>query len=73
MFTGEEIAEVDRVIDAFRDINGILASEISHRFLDWKAAKYKETIPYSTAFFSDRELTEEEVQCGLDAATRVSK
>lgn len=73
MFTGEEIAEVDSVIETFRDNNGTLACEISHRFLGWEAAKYKETIPYSIAFFSDQELTEEEVQHGLDVAIRVSR
>ncbi len=71
-FTGEEIAEVDRIIEAFRDVNGTLASEITHRLLQWKAAGYRETIPYSSVYLSERELTEEEIHHGVEVAARIA-
>ncbi len=72
LFTGEEIAEVGRIIEALRDVNGTLAGELTHRLLQWTAAGYLETIPYASVYLSKRDLTEEEVQHGLEVAARIS-
>jgi hypothetical protein len=72
MFTGEEIAEVDRVIEALADLNGTLASELAHRLLQWQAAENGETIPYSSVYLSKRDLTEEELRHGLEVAARIA-
>lgn len=72
VFVAEEIAQVDRILDALSDLNGRQASELSHRFVGWKAAAEKETIPYSTVFISDRELTASEEEHGLKVAERLA-
>lgn len=72
LFTGTDIAEVDKVINALWDLNGTQASELSHRFPGWKAAALRETIPYSTVYLSDRELTEGEKEYGRQVAARIA-
>lgn len=73
LFSGEEIAIVDEIIDILKDENAKSASDLSHQFLGWKAAKDKETIPYQTAYLSNEKLTDEEIEYGLKVAERLSK
>jgi hypothetical protein len=61
-FTGEEIAQVDAVISQLWGRTATEVSEISHRFDGWKLASDRETIPYETAFISEREPTEEDFE-----------
>ena len=49
IFTASQIAIVDWVIDRLRGKTAKEASEESHKFLGWKIAKDKETIPYGAA------------------------
>jgi len=61
LFTGEEIAVVDRVIDSFKDVRADRTSELSHDLVGWLVAEVGGTIPYNTFFFSNPPLSEEEI------------
>jgi hypothetical protein len=54
VFEAREIALVDEIIDAFRDLTADEASDISHTEIGWKAARIGETIPYETIFVSSK-------------------
>jgi len=58
IFTSEEIALVDRVIEGLRDATAEEVSDLSHHMVGWKAVDMNETIPYETIFVSDQPLTE---------------
>jgi hypothetical protein len=60
IFTGAEIAQVDRVIESMQDVNAELASDISHNLVGWLVTEEGETIPYNTIYFANPPLTEEE-------------
>lgn len=60
VFSGEEIALIDRVISRLRGFGARGVSDLSHRFVGWRVARKGETIPYETMFVSERELTQEE-------------
>ena len=66
IFTGEEIALVDYIIDALADADADTVSELSHRMVGWLAASEGETIPYATVFLSNEPLTEAEIQRGRE-------
>ena len=66
LFSGEEIALVDRVITKWLDKNADLISDASHGFLGWRLAKGKETIPYCIALVSTRTPTPDEVARGRE-------
>lgn len=68
IFSGEEIALVDRVIDALRRADANTVSELSHRMVGWIIAEEGETIPYGTVFLSNEPLSEIEIQRGLEIA-----
>ena len=55
-FSGEEIALVDRVLDAFWHYGAVQVSDLSHEIPAWQVAAYKEEIPYETAFVESIEL-----------------
>lgn len=57
LFSSEEIALVDNILGALRGQNATELSELSHLEYGWKVAKYKETIPYETAFISTSDAT----------------
>ena len=47
--SGSDVALLDRVIERFRDLPARDVSDLSHRFIGWRAAEVGEKIPYSTA------------------------
>ena len=61
LFSGEEIALVDKLIEKWKDKNATEISSQSHEFIGWICAEEGETIPYAMALISNRELTEEEL------------
>jgi uncharacterized phage-associated protein len=65
-FRAEEIALVDRVIEAFRNKTGAEMTELSHGLHVWKAFSVGDTIPYTAAFVSNRELTQSEKDYALE-------
>jgi hypothetical protein len=66
LFTGEEIALVDRVIEQLAGFNAVQASELSHQFVGWKFTQVGETIPYESIFWSDSALSESELKLADD-------
>jgi hypothetical protein len=68
VFTADEIALVDAVIEAFEDDDAEAVSELTHRMVGWKVVQKGENIPYSTIFLSDEPLTEEEIERGRELA-----
>jgi hypothetical protein len=65
VFTGDEIKLVHKTIQRFWQMSATEISDQSHIFLGWKAAKEKETIPYSTALVGLRHPTAKEKARGL--------
>lgn len=61
LFTGAEIAEVDRVIDSMQDMTAEDASEMSHTLVGWLSVDEGETIPYNTIYFANPPLSETEI------------
>ena len=68
IFTGEEIALVDYVIDSLKQSTAEDVSDISHEMVGWQVAKIGEEIPYGTVFLSNEPLSEAEVQRGVQIA-----
>jgi len=77
LFTSEEIALVDKVIDLLRKEDAEATSELSHGFLGWKAARKRaeqtgkiEKIRYGTINVSNRPLDEFEEERILELARK---
>ena len=81
IFTPQEIALVDSVLDQLRTLDADGVSELSHAFLGWRAAWVEGeakgdgnyvTIPYSTTFVSNEPLDEFGQARGRELAARHS-
>lgn len=70
LFSGDEIAIVDRVISVLEPLDAETTSEFSHQMIGWIAAKDGETIPYCSVFISNAPLTDIEAQRGREIARR---
>jgi hypothetical protein len=70
LFSGEEIATVESVIQILWNENAVEASDLSHRGVGWILAKEGETIPMESVFLSQRKLTPSEVAHGRTLANR---
>lgn len=57
LFSGAEIAMVDRVIDSLCNVDAEETSQRSHEMVGWMVAQDNETIPYNTVYFSNPPLT----------------
>ena len=68
VFSAEEIAQVDEVIEALESARADVVSDLSHRLVGWKVVQEGESIPYNTIFLSDEPLTEAEVERGRELA-----
>jgi hypothetical protein len=64
LFSGDQIAMVNEVIEAFWDQTGKAVSDLSHNLPCWQLAANGESIPYPTIFLSDRPLSEAEIEHG---------
>lgn len=60
LFTGEEIATVDRVIDWLKDKPAGRVTDYSHDLVGWLVAEIGETIPYRSIYFSNPPLSQDE-------------
>jgi hypothetical protein len=65
LFSADEVKLVLQTIQKFWRMSAAEISDQSHLFLGWKAAREKETIPYSTALVSLRHPTRREKIKGL--------
>jgi hypothetical protein len=61
MFSGAEIALVDRMIESMQGVSAEDVSEMSHSLVGWLAVEEGETIPYNTVYFANPPLTEAEI------------
>jgi hypothetical protein len=61
LFTGTEIAMVDRMIEAMQGVRAEDVSEMSHTLVGWLVADEGDTIPYNTIYFANPPLSEEEI------------
>ena len=61
-FSGQEIATIDRVIEALWGKSARDVTDLSHEFIGWQAAQPGEVIPYETVFVNDSEPMDEDVQ-----------
>lgn len=64
LFSPDEIALVDEVIEECQKWNGKDVSDVSHNFVGWRVVGKGETIPYKTALIGSRALTDGERQYG---------
>lgn len=65
LFTGEEIALVDQVIDYLRGMSAKEVSALSHNRI-WRVARLGQSIPYEAVFVSDENPTESDVERGRE-------
>ncbi len=61
LFTGSEIAMVDRIIESMQGVKAEDVSEMSHTLVGWAVADEGDTIPYNTIYFANPPLSEEEI------------
>jgi hypothetical protein len=73
IFTGDEIAMVDYIIEALSDCDAETVSDISHRMVGWQIALEGETIPYETVFLSNEPLSEAEILRGQEIAAKINR
>ena len=60
LFSGEEIAVVDSVIEWLKETSSQRVTEVSHELVGWAVAEVGHTIPYRTFYFSNPPLSEDE-------------
>jgi antitoxin SocA-like protein len=65
LFSATEIELVRNTVEKFWKLSATEISDQSHLFLGWKAARERETIPYSTALIGRRPPTARERKRGL--------
>ncbi len=70
VFSGDEIALVDEVIEAFERAKAEVVSDLTHRMVGWMVVEKGESIPYSTIFLSNEALTETEIERGRELAEK---
>ena len=54
LFTHEQLAFVDGVVEAMSDQTGTRAADDTHLMVGWRLASMRGDIPYATAFLADR-------------------
>ena len=54
-FTANEVSLIDRIIDQFKEIDGTLASHISHQEPAWEIANSMEELPFYTFLLTPQE------------------
>jgi Protein of unknown function (DUF4065) len=71
MFSKDEIALVDSIIERFRHSSTRKVRTATHDLKAWRAYKIGATIPYETVFVSpDQRLTRKEIKIGQEIAKR---
>ena len=66
LFTGAEIAVVDRMIESMQGMIADDVSEMSHTLLGWLVADEGETIPYNSIYFSNPPLSAAEISRAME-------
>jgi len=74
LFSEEEIAQVDEVIEDLRSRTAIQASDMSHREIGWRMVEKGETIPYEAAYLVPSfEVTDKVRRHAEELASRLSE
>lgn len=68
VFKPEHIVVADSVIAALMEADAKTVSELTHKTVGWRVARFRETIPYETIFLTDEPLTEADLERGLEVA-----
>ncbi len=72
LFSADEIALVDEVIETLRGATAVHASQLSHRWgVGWTVAGEGDTIPYESVFWDVPQLLPEDVERGQDVAIKL--
>ena len=71
LFSGQEIAIVDMVIDLCSGGTGRDLTELTHGMYGWKVAEYRETIPYSAFFLCAAPPTKADVERAHELASQL--
>ena len=70
VFTPEQIALVDSIIEKLWGYTADEVSDLSHQMVGWKIAEPGESIPYESVFVSAAPLTEADVLRAKELATQ---
>lgn len=74
LFSEDEIAQVDEVIEDLRSRTATQASEMSHREIGWRMVEKGETIPYEAAYLVPSfEVTDKVRRHAEELASRLSE
>ena len=68
-FTDDELGIIETVLRRYGYETATYLSELSHREVGWKLAKYREPIPYRTVYLGVGGVTEEDVRRGQELAS----
>lgn len=68
LFTPDQIAFVDRIIDSLAPVTAKDISDFSHENLGWRLAEYREEIPYYTVFLNDSVAFPSDIKRGQELA-----
>jgi hypothetical protein len=68
VFKPEHIVVADSIIAALMEADAKTVSELTHKMVGWRVARFRETIPYETIFLTDEPLTEADLERGLEVA-----
>ena len=71
MFTGQEIALVDKVIAMLAEDDAQAVSDRTHKMAGWNVVGMNETIPYQTILISCEPLSDAEICRGQEIAKRL--
>lgn len=68
LFTAQQVALVDSIVEELRDSTAEEVSELSHHMVGWKVANPGESIPYESVFVSAEPLTDADIQRAKELA-----
>lgn len=71
LFSAEEIALVDAIIQKLWGVNAADISHYTHRLAGWRIAEDGDVIPYESVFLSDERLTEDDIRRAKELANRL--
>jgi hypothetical protein len=61
VFTKEQIKFIDDMIDVFKDVNAVIASDMTHNLPAWQIARPMEDLPFSTFLLCQADLTQKDI------------
>ena len=68
LFSAEEIAVVDEVIENLEELTASDTSQVSHDWGGWQYARDGDIIPYESVFISNRPINQSDRESGLKIA-----